>query len=264
MHRLVTLLVSSSISNIKEAWICLQLEIYYSVWWCARSTCTPPILAWARGACVSVRVLAFTLPILAGVVGRGLFCARSACTPPFVAGVCDGYVWFGFWLRPAFPGLGVRCGCVSFGSGVRCTPEILTGLLGRVCLSACSACSPPVQAGVCGVGVCPWVRVSAARRKSWLGCWGVIVCVGAPPVPRHSWLGFVVCGLRVAWHLFPCRGWLRVVRAARVFGTRWPLLHGTCPRALVVAGGELHGTPWYAAPRPVRSLSVLSSALLTL
>ena len=41
----------------------------------------------------------------------------------------------------------------------------------------------------------------------------------------------------VAWHLFSCRGWLRVVRALRGCGTRRPLLLGTCPFALVVAGG---------------------------
>ena len=41
----------------------------------------------------------------------------------------------------------------------------------------------------------------------------------------------------VAWHLFSCRGSLRVVRPLRVRGTRRPLLLGTCPRAVVVAGG---------------------------
>ena len=42
---------------------------------------------------------------------------------------------------------------------------------------------------------------------------------------------------RVAWHLFQCRGLLRVVRAGRVSGIWWPLLLGTCRCALVVAGG---------------------------
>ena len=46
----------------------------------------------------------------------------------------------------------------------------------------------------------------------------------AVAVPR--WLGFVVCGLAVAWHLFVCRGSLRVVRALRVCGTRRPSLLG--------------------------------------
>ena len=59
----------------------------------------------------------------------------------------------------------------------------------------------------------------------------------APLVPRHSWLRFVMCGLGVAWHLCLCRGSLRVVRPARVCGTRWPFLLGTCPCALVMAVG---------------------------
>ena len=56
-------------------------------------------------------------------------------------------------------------------------------------------------------------------------------------VPRHSWLGSVVCRLDVALHLFLYPESLRVVRAARVCGTCWPLLLGTCPCALVVARG---------------------------
>ena len=69
----------------------------------------------------------------------------------------------------------------------------------------------------------------------------------------------------VAWHLILCRGSLRVVRAVRVCGTRWPLLLGTCPCALVVAAGVSfwwpRGPAWCAAPRPVRSLWVLLSAV---
>ena len=109
------------------------------------------------------------------------------------------------------------------------------GCWGVCVLWACSACSPPLLAGVCGAGVCAWARVSAAPRHSWLGCRGlcVLVCalrlhlatpgwavrcgcvclgsgfgcapplvagvvgcvcagVGAPLVPRHSWLGCAV------------------------------------------------------------------------
>ena len=56
---------------------------------------------------------------------------------------------FGFRLRPATPGWGV---------GV------------CVCLCVRSACTPPLLAGVCGVGVCAWARVSGAPRHSLLGC----------------------------------------------------------------------------------------------
>ena len=48
-----------------------------------------------------------------------------------------------------------------------------------VCLCACSSCTPPLLAGVCGVGVRAWARVTAAPRHSWLGCWGVCVLVCA-------------------------------------------------------------------------------------
>ena len=83
----------------------------------------------------------------------------------------------GFWLRRATPGWGSGM-CVfayalclypvSHGRGVRC---------GRVFLGSGFSCASPLRAGVCGVGVCAWARVSAAPRHSWLGCWGVCVPV---------------------------------------------------------------------------------------
>ena len=63
----------------------------------------------------------------------------------------------------------------------------------------------------------------------------------------------------VAWHLFSCRGSLRVERALRVCGTWRPLLLGTCPCALVVAGGvPLWRASW---PRVVRRASSSPVAL---
>ena len=100
-------------------------------------------------------------------------------------------------LRPATPGWGARWVCV--------------------CLGSSFGCAQPLLAGLCVVGVCARARVLA--------------------VPRLSWVGFVVCGLVVAWHLFVCRGSVRVVRGLRVSGTRRPSLLGTCLCALVVAGG---------------------------
>ena len=88
----------------------------------------------------------------------------------------------GFRLRPASPGWGVG-----------------------VCVCSCgrSACSAPLLAGVCGVGVCAWVPGLAAPRHSWLRCWGVRVYVRALLVPRHSWLGCAawVCLLGLALRL---------------------------------------------------------------
>ena len=359
------------------------------VCWCSRSAYTLPLLAGVCGVggcawvqvsaaprhswlgCLGVCVLLWALPLypatpgwgvrrgcvclgsgfgcapplLAGVLGCACWCACSPCTPPLLAGVCDVGVcawvrvsaapchsWLGCWgacvllcalrLLPATPGWGVRCRCVCFGSGFQLRPASPGWAVGVcVCLCACSACTPPLLAGVCGVGVCAWARVLAAPRHSWLGCWGVCVLVFAlrlypaipgwgvrrvcvffwlgfqlrpatpgwgfwvcvcwcacssctPPLlagvcvvgvcaralvlapPRHSWLGCVVCGLAVAWHLSLCRGSLCVVRAARVCGTRWPLLLCTCPRAVVVAGGvPLWHASWprVGAPRLFRS-----------
>ena len=87
--------------------------------------------------------------------GRVNCMARAASVPglwtPGLLLLCGACVWV--WvvlglrlrLRPATPG---------FGDGV------------CVCLRARSACIPPLLAGVCGVGVCAWARVSAAPRHS--------------------------------------------------------------------------------------------------
>ena len=157
-------------------------------------------------------------------------CARSACTPPLLAGVWRVVVsvWarvsaaprhsrLGRWgvcvfvcvlcLYPATPGWGVRCGCVCLGLRFGCAPPIPAGLLGCVCvcgrappvpchswlgcavwvcvpglglrlrpatpgwgvgvcvcLWARLAFTPPLLAGVCSVGVCAWARVLAALR----------------------------------------------------------------------------------------------------
>ena len=155
--------------------------------------------------------------------------------------------WLGCWgvcvfvfplcLYPATPSWGVAVCVCALGLGFRLRPSTPGWGVGVcVCLRACSACYPPLLAGLCGVGVCATARVSAAPRHSWLGCWGVCVfvspfllypatpgwvvrrgcvclgsgfgcappllagvlgcvcvCVPAPLVPRHSWLGSVVC-----------------------------------------------------------------------
>ena len=219
-------------------------------------------------------------------------CACSACTPPLLAGVCGEGVcaparvsaaprhsWLGcsgvcvfvcpLRLYPATPGWGVCCGCVCSGSGF--------------------GYAPPLRAGVWGC-VCVCVRAPLVPRHSWLGCvvwvcvlglgfrlrpatpgWGVGVCVClfarsacTPPLPAGVcgvWVGccpepvpvpwFIACcarcpGLRhpvaaVAWHLSVCRG------------CGWRCASLAC----------LVAPRWCAAPRPVRSLSVLRSALPT-
>ena len=188
--------------------------------------------------CWGVCVFLCAFRLHPATLGRGggvcvCWCACSACTPPLLAGPCGVGVcvwagvsaaprhsWLGCWgvcvlvcvlpLYPATPGLGVRCGCVCLGWGFGCAPPLLAGVLGCPCLCACSPCTPPLLAGVCGGGVCVWPRVSAAPRHSWLGCWGVHVCVPAPPVPRHSWPGCaaLVCVLGLGFRPRPApSGW---------------------------------------------------------
>ena len=99
------------------------------------------------------------------------------------------HAWLGCWgvcvfvgalpLYPATPGWGVLRGCVCLGWGFGCAPPPGWGVGVCLCLWARSACTSPLLAGVCAVGVCAWARTSAAPRHSWLGCWGVCVFVCA-------------------------------------------------------------------------------------
>ena len=100
-------------------------------------------------------------PLLAGVMGCLCVCVRAPLVPRHSWLGCALWVCvlgLGSQLRPATPGWGVRA---------------------FLCFCARSACTPPLLAGVCCVGVCAWARVSAAPRHSWLGCWGVCVLVCA-------------------------------------------------------------------------------------
>ena len=206
-------------------------------WLWARPACTQPLLAGVCGVCVCVcSGFGCASPLLARVLGRVCPCAPSASTPPLLAGVCG--VGVGAWARvsaaPRHSWLGC-CGLCVFVCALRLYPATPGWAVrcGWVCLGSCFGGAPPLLAGVFGC-VYPY----------------------APSACNPSWLGFVVCGLGVAWHLFLCRGSLRVVRAARLCGTRWPLLLGTCPFALVVAGGvPLWRALWprFGAPRLVRS-----------
>ena len=141
---------------------CVALVFGSGLWLGSGFGCTPPLLAGVLG-CVCACVGAPLVPCH----------LRLGCAPWVVV------VGFGFRLRPATPGWGV---------GV------------CVCLCARSACTPPLLAWVCGVGVCASARVSAAPRHSWLGV-GVCVCLCAcsaclPPLLAGA------CGLGVCvWAL---------------------------------------------------------------
>ena len=170
---------------------------------CARSVCTPPLLAgvrgvgvcdWARvsasprhswlgcwGLCVFVCALRLYPATPGWGVRLGCLCLSSGfgCVWPPLPGVLGCVcAWCALRLCPATPGWGVRCGRVCLGSGCGCSLPLSAGLLRCACLCARSVCTPPLLAGVRGVGVCDWARVSAAPRHSWLGCLGgcVLVC----------------------------------------------------------------------------------------
>ena len=255
---------------------------------CARSTCTPPLLAgvfrvvvcawaWVSAAprlswrgCWGVCVFVCPLRLFPATPGWGVrcgfVCLGTVSAAPRHSWLCLGCVcvcvsaplvprhsWLGcaawvcvfglrFPLRPAALGWGVGvCVCV-------CPPRLYPatpgwgGQCGCVCLGSGFGCAPPLLAGV-------------------LGC--VCVCVRAPPVPRHSWLGCVVwvcvhgLGLRLrpaapGWGvgvcLFVCA--LRLYPATPGWGVRrgcvgW-VLPGTCSCAVVRC--VLCALPGFAAP----------------
>ena len=170
---------------------------------CAHSACTPPLLAgvcgvgvcaWARvlaapchswlgcwGVCVLVCALRLYPATPGWGVRRGCVCLGSGlgCAPPLLAGVLGcvcvrvpaplvpRHCWLGcaVWVRVLGLGFRLRPATPGWGVGV------------CACLCARSACTPPLLAGVCGVGVCALALASAALRNSWLGFWGVCVLV---------------------------------------------------------------------------------------
>ena len=151
--------------------------------------CAPPLLTGVCGVGVCAWARVSALPRHSWPCCWGSVCGCGCA--PLVPGLSwlGCVVWacvlgVGFWLRSATPGWGVG-GCVFV-----CALRLY----------------PPLLAGVSGVGVCAWARVSAAPRHSWLGCWGsVCVCVRAPLVPRHSWLGCAVwvCVIALGFWLRP-------------------------------------------------------------
>ena len=163
-------------------------------------------------------------PLLAGLLGPVCVCVRVPLVPRHSRLGCAVWVCvlgLGFRLRPATPGRGVgvcvclcACSAVPHHSWVGCALWVCVlglgfwlrpGTAGRgvgVCVWLCerSACTPPLLAGVCGVGVCATAPSLAAPRHSWLGCWGVCVWLCAHSAcTGHATRGSVVrCGC-VCW-----------------------------------------------------------------
>ena len=273
-----------------------------SVCFCACSACTPPLLtrvcgvrvcAWARVAaaprhswlgCWGVCVFVCALHLYPATPGWGVWCdcvclgSGLGCILPLLAGVLGCVcVCVPATLLPCHSWLGCAAWVCVFGLGFRLRSATLElGAWMCVCFCTCSACTQPLLAAVCGVGVCTCAPGLAAPRYSWLRCWGVCVlvcvlrsypaipgwgvrcgcvCMGsgfgcapsllsgvlgcvcvfvrAPPVTRHSWLGYAVwvCVLVLRFRLRSATpGWgvgVCVCFRARSACTS-PLLAGVC------------------------------------
>ena len=167
----------------------------------------PASLGWGVGVCVFVYALCLYSAAPGWGVRRRCVCSGSGfgCAPPLLAGVL-GCVCACLRARlvPRLSWLGCVVWVCVLGLGFRlrpATPGWDDGVC--VCLCARSACTPPLLAGLCCVGVCAWAQVSAAPRLPWLGCCGVLVCVLALLVPCQSWLGCAVwvCVLELGFRL---------------------------------------------------------------
>ena len=161
--------------------------------------CVVPVCIWASVSaaprnswlgCPGVCVFVCPLRLYPATPGRGVWCAGWLCV-----------LGLGFRLRPASPGWGVGV-CVCSCAPCACTLPLLAGLCGvGVCLGSGFSCSPPLLASGFGVSVCLCARPACTPPllPGVLGC----VCARAPAtlVPRHSWLGCAVwvcvSGLRV-------------------------------------------------------------------
>ena len=109
--------------------------------------------------------------------------------------------------------------------------------------------------GARGGRLLPGCRASGVRRSPTPDHPSFRAC-GRGPLPTGRGCGVRAWGPGCPWHLFPCRGSSCFVRASRVGGTRWPLWLGTCPGAVVQAGGV---PPWRASwPRAGAPLLVRS------
>ena len=143
-----------------------------------------------------------------------------------------------------------------------------------VCCAVCCVCGVACAGLRCGARTPPSerrrsrqglgtlrARIRLSRRRLFRSRQGLGTLRARTHLPGRrlfgSWQGLgslprahssVQTAAGIAWHLLPCSGSLRVVPALRVSGSRRQLLLGTCPCALVVAGGVplWHASwPWW-------------------
>ena len=160
-------------------------------------------------------------PLLAGVLGSVCACVRAPLAP------CRSWLGCAVWV--CVLGLGLRLRPATPGCGV--------GVC--VCLCARFACTPSLLAGACGVGLCTWVRVSAAPFTPGWGI-GVCVCLCARASSTPPLLAGV-CGVDVC-------AWARVSAALRHSWLRcWGLCVFVCALCLYPVTPGLGCAVWVCA-----------------
>ena len=134
----------------------------------------PASLGWAVGGCVFVCSLRLWPATPGWGVRRGCVCLRSGfgCAPPLPAGllgcVCAP-VRAPLVPRHSWLGCAMWVGLLGLGFGLcPATPGWDVGVC--VCFCVRSACTPPLLAGLCSVGVCALALVSPAPPHNWRGC----------------------------------------------------------------------------------------------
>ena len=187
---------------------------------------TPGLLiSFGRGTrmalgCLNARAMDTAFPTVVWCLCLGL---GFAVTPPILAGVQGVCAWVLVLVSPHHSWLQFVACAVGLAFWLASRQSWL-GFLGCVSLRARSTCSPPFLAGVFGVGVCAWVRVSAAPCHSWLAFWVVCYGVCTPSGPRQSWLG--------------CAVWVSVL--GRVFGLRPTIRGGIAGLCVLVCAIRLY------------------------
>ena len=222
--------------------------------------CAGPLGSWSPVCALGA------LFCLCAVLGHLAPVHRCACWVCCVVCAVSQATWLLFTGVPArCVVVGVRCpGHLGSCSPVR-SRGVLCGVMGH--LAPVHGCTRSVCFAVgcaCGaslLGARSSVRTAAIRSRHGLGT----LRAHTHPSRRRLFLSrqglgslpgahtSVRTAAGVAWHLSLCRGSLHVVRALRVCGTQWPSLLGTCPCAVVVAGGVPLWRPSW--PRVVRRAS---------
>ena len=185
--------------------VCVRAPLVSRQFWlgCAVWVCVPRLRfrlrPGTRGRAVRCGCVCLGLGVacapsfLTGLLGCVCVCVRVPLAPRQSWLRCAVWVCvlgLEFWQCHATPGWhGGVCVCLSASSACRPRNPRFRARCGCVCLGSGFGSAPPILAGVLG---------------------SVCVCVRAPPVPRHSWLGCAlwVCVLGLRCRLRPAiPGW---------------------------------------------------------